>query len=735
MSKSMRSIAAVLLAGVMIGGQGGTADACSSLVVGKDASTTGHAFFGRSADYSTLSTANLQVFPQGSFRRGQCLTDPYERQTYGKDVNYSYLFSHDSYKFLAAPFSAFSSRLVPSDARVYHTAGINEKGVAVSATNTTYLRREAEVKDNAYTEKGIGESFATMILLAEADSARDGVRRMGEIVERDGVGNKEGFLLMIGDSQEVWVFETLGHRRWVASRVPDDKFLVVANDTVTDYVDLNDPEHYLGSADSKEFAIKQGFAVYGPQGSGHEKDVNLAASYGGEINHPLFDTYRRWRGYQLFAPSQKIAVKKGQSDIYPMFVKPDHKISPLDEMNFHRDRYEGTAYDCSTAKQAPLYPDGYEDEISYDEGKKLVRPMGVEYAVSVHILETNDYPAEIGGRVWYCLGAPEDSVFLPYYGNVTDTHPWCKTYVDGNYRIDNEGIRRKYPRYQPDSAAEVFMNLGARARADRVLYGNVIKAYWQGCEQRLMAEQPAVEQQILSLYREDPAKSAQFATNYSMQVEQYAVNRAALMRKELLHHIATAPKTTFVVPAEEQPYVNLEPRTDPREDVNEPLVVEHALGLGVGTAREDTAPVVDYTQPAPVLKSPDAQALPDSAASLQMKFGPKADFSRLQYTIELMGKDYAAFGNDPERVRQELRLFIGDKELIGAEGLVPLQEAVQKNAVQVLGDAQRATVTVNFYAIDDDGSPLWQSGMLIVPDGQKDQNIRFTVYAASTKGK
>ena len=190
-----------------------------------------------------------------------------------------------------------------------------------------------------------------------------------------------------------------------------------------------------------------------------------------------------------------------------------------------------------------------------------------------------------------------------------------------------------------------------------------------------------------------------------------------------------------MVPAEEQPYVNLEPRTDPREDVNEPLVVEHALGLGVGTAREDTAPVVDYTQPAPVLKKADAQALPDSAASLQMKFGPKADFSRLQYTIELMGKDYAAFGNDPERVRQELRLFIGDKELIGAEGLVPLQEAVQKNAVQVLGDAQRATVTVNFYAIDDDGSPLWQSGMLIVPDGQKDQNIRFTVYAASTKGK
>ena len=208
-----------------------------------------------------------------------------------------------------------------------------------------------------------------------------------------------------------------------------------------------------------------------------------------------------------------------------------------------------------------------------DEEKKLVRPMGVEVSSTVHILELNGYPAEIGGRLWYCLAPAEDAVFLPYYGNETDVPLWSKIRVDGNYRIV-KGKRYSYPRYQPDSAA-----------------------------------------------------------------------------------------------------------------------------------------------------------------SLQMKFGPKADFSRLQYTIELMGKDYAAFGNDPERVRQELRLFIGDKELIGPEGLVPLQEAVQKNAVQVLGDAQRATVTVNFYAIDDAGSPLWQSGMLIVPDGQKDQNIRFTVYAASTKGK
>ena len=733
MSKLMRKMTAALLAGVMLGCQGGAAEACSSLIVGKDASATGHAFFGRSADFSSMEMSNVLVFPQGTFKRGQCLVDPYEKQTYGKDVNYSYLFSHDSYKFIASPFAAFSSELLPSDAYVYHAAGINEKGVAVSATNTTYLRKAAEVKGNAYTEKGIGESFATMILLSEADSARDGVQRMGEIVERDGVGNKEGFLLMIGDKQEVWVFETLGHRRWVASRVPDDKFLVVANDPVTDYVDLNDPEHYLGTKDSKEFAIQQGFAVYGPKGSGHENDVNLAASYGA-VNNPVYDTYRRWRGYQLFAPSQGIAVKKDQSDIYPMFVKPDHKISPLDEMNFHRDRYEGTAYDRSTERQAKLYSDGYEGGVALDEGKKIVRTLGVEFSSTVHILELNGYPAEIGGRVWYCMGAAENSVFLPYYGNVTDTHPWCKTRVDGNYRITDKG-RRAYPRYQPDSASAVFVTLGNKARANRALYGNVIKAYWQGYEQRLMAEQPAVEQQILALYREDPAKSAAFATNYSMQVEQRAVNRASLLRKELLHHMAVSPKTKFVLPAENQPYVNLEPRTDLREDVNEPLVVERALGLGEGGGHMDTAPVVDYAPLTPPVPAAAAQALPDSAASLQMRFGKQANFSRLQYTIELMGRDYAVFGNDPGRVRQELRLFIGNQELIGPKGFVPLQEAAAEHVVQVWGDAERATVTVNFYAVDDAGAPLWQSGMLIVPDGAKDQHIRFTVYAASSKGE
>ena len=730
MSRFRYTMTAILLAGVTASGVGSVGEACSSLVVGKEASATGHAFFGRSEDCFSWGMAKMEIYPQGRFKRGQCLTDPYETEVYGRNAAYSYLFSHDSYKFFAMPAMPYMLHLRKGDPAVYHAAGINEKGVAVSATNTTYLRKEAEVKGNAYTEKGIGESFATMILLSEADSARDGVQRMGEIVERDGVGNKEGFLLMIGDKQEVWVFETLGHRRWVASRVPDDTFLVVANDPVTDYVDLNDPEHYLGTKDSKEFAIQQGFAVYGPKGSGHEKDVNLAASYG-HVNHPV-DTYRRWRGYQLFAPSQGIAVKKGQSDIYPMFVKPDHKISPLDEMNFHRDRYEGTDYDRSQEKQSELLPNGYEGRILLDEGRKLVRPLGAVASIAAHILEINGYPPEIGGRAWYCQTAPEDAVFLPYYGNLTAVHPWCKTYVDGNYRFVR-GENMSYPRYQPDNAASVFQDLGIKSRKNRELYGNVIKAYWQGYEQRLMAEQPAVEQQILSLYREDPAQSAAFATNYSMQVEQRAVNRAALLRKELLHHMAVSPKTKFVLPAENQPYVNLEPRTDLREDANEPLVVERALGLSEGGGHMDTAPVVDYAPQAPSVPAAAVQALPDSAASLQMRFGKQANFSRLQYTIELMGRDYAVFGNDPERVRQELRLFIGNQELIGPKGFVPLQEAAAEHVVQVWGDAERATVTVNFYAVDDAGAPLWQSGMLIVPDGQKDQTIKLTVYAASTK--
>ena len=121
---------------------------------------------------------------------------------------------------------------------------------------------------------------------------------------------------------------------------------------MTDYADLSDRANFRGTADLKEFAVKHGFAVYGGAEEGvHAGDVNLAASYG--ENNTKYNTGRRWRGYNLFAPSKKIAMLGyGDSDkTYPMFVTPDRKISAEAVMLFQRDRYQGTSRLCQKSRK------------------------------------------------------------------------------------------------------------------------------------------------------------------------------------------------------------------------------------------------------------------------------------------------------------------------------------------------------------------------------------------------
>ena len=132
----------------------------------------------------------------------------------------------------------YDESLKKGDTDVYESTGVNEYGVAVSATNTTDLREAAKVNGNDYGENGVDESFAAKIILSESKTAREGVKLLGSIIEKDGCGSKEGFVVYIGDKNEVWVLETAGNHRWVASRVPDDKFLIVANDMPSNLADL-----------------------------------------------------------------------------------------------------------------------------------------------------------------------------------------------------------------------------------------------------------------------------------------------------------------------------------------------------------------------------------------------------------------------------------------------------------------------------------------------------------------
>lgn len=134
---------------------------------------------------------------------------------------------------------------------VWGESGINTDNVAMSSTeteftNTTMLGLDPLVAD------GIGEEAMLTCVLPYIHSAREGVKRLGELVTNFGTCESNG--IAFSDSEEVWYFETVGGHHWAAERIPDDSYAVAPNQTGIQEIDFNDAEHFMYSDDLKEFA-------------------------------------------------------------------------------------------------------------------------------------------------------------------------------------------------------------------------------------------------------------------------------------------------------------------------------------------------------------------------------------------------------------------------------------------------------------------------------------------------
>ena len=93
-------------------------------------------------------------------------------------------------------------------------------------------------------------------MLPYVRTAREGVWRLGELIERHGVA--EGFGIGFVDDSEIWYLETACGHRWLACRMPEDKYFVTGNQSRFRKYDPNDTEHYMASADLIEFAREHG---------------------------------------------------------------------------------------------------------------------------------------------------------------------------------------------------------------------------------------------------------------------------------------------------------------------------------------------------------------------------------------------------------------------------------------------------------------------------------------------
>ena len=162
--------------------------------------------------------------------------------------------------------------------------------------------------------------------------------------------------------------------------------------------------------------------------------------------------------------------------------------------------------------------------------------IGIERQVNCSAIEIyDDLPAAMSAVTWTTLANAEHSVYLPLSNLVTDVAEMFDHTPEG-FTSDSYGYDLSY-------AHPHFTRLCALSEQDREHYGTGVRAYWKGVEDALVAEYPAVLAETAKLYAEDPAKAAEYLTEYTVEKQEKALADCDTMYDELTWYMIANTST------------------------------------------------------------------------------------------------------------------------------------------------------------------------------------------------
>jgi dipeptidase len=489
---------------------------CYQIAVGKKATADGSVLVARSCDgHSGAMALRVISVPRTTHEPGEVVRFPSGVEIPQVPVTYGYV---------------AIAQFIEGQAIEEVEGGVNEYQVSAGSSSGGFLN-EAARKVCPRMETSVGDYRMTMAL-QRAKTAREAVEIMADLTEKYGARTDN---YMIADPQEVWMWEEFQGRLWVAARVPDDCFAVEANTVRIGEVDLDDPENFMGSKSLISFAVENG--LYDPEGG---EPFNAAKVYGAQtgkvrydIPAPEYDRRRIWRGISLMAPSTELDPEE-PSWVYPLFIKPDRKLTPRDLLNVMRDHYEGTKYDLYAVDQ-----DQYRySEMHLNENRQYQlspswnreRVIGISRSVTNWVAQLRGWlPNPIGGVLWGGLAASWANAHIPWYAGITKTPEAYNVGINAPGGISEYDGNSAYWIYETVTS---LVNLFWRNTIDEVL------PVWRTWEDQLFAAQPTVEKTALELYRENPALATEFLTSYSNAKGIEALEMAKGMIPKLLTIIA-----------------------------------------------------------------------------------------------------------------------------------------------------------------------------------------------------
>ena len=305
------------------------------------------------------------------------------------------------------------------DNGVWGEAGVNESNVAMTETETITSNPRVLGAD-PLVKGGIGEEDMLTLVLPYIRSAREGVLRLGALLEQYGTYEMNG--VGFQDVHEIWWMETIGGHHWIARRVPDDCYVVMPNQQGIDYFDMTDAfgaqTAHMCSADLIEFVTDHHLDLSLSENCLAVKDntaFDVRAAFGSKADSDhSYSTARAWYMLRTLNPRScrwdgPDADRKPDDNDLPWCLTPEHKITAEDIKYILSSHFQGTPYD----------PYG---RFGDDSERGKYRPIGVNRTNFLMLTQLRPYlPADRMAVEWIAMGSNVFNALVPFYANVTKT--------------------------------------------------------------------------------------------------------------------------------------------------------------------------------------------------------------------------------------------------------------------------------------------------------------------------
>jgi dipeptidase len=485
----------------LLAGPGATRDGCTTITIGRLASTDGSVMTSHTCD--------------GHDGRTWMSVVPHMKHPKGAEA-----IVYKNTDFMVGPDDTTKMIYAGSIPQVPETYGyifsiypcINERQLTIG--ESTFGG-----KDLLKSDKGMINCYELTRLLAErCATAREAIKTAGELLAKYGY-NDGGECLTIADTEEVWHFEVVGPGQgkvgavWAAQRVQDGHVSVNANSSRILEIDIKDRDNFMAS--ENVFSAAKEMGLWDPKSG---EPFRFAYAYGDRKS--MWARRREWRVFDLLAPSLELDPN---GENFPFSVKPEEKVDVAKMMELFADTYEDTEYDMTkfmlvtdedgkTVKSPYANPFMNYDQMPLWKINGALHKMGERtiaryYCIYVFITQSRGWlPDPVGGLAWMGWDCPAITCFAPLYCGVKK--------LPDSYRLGGEGGRPAYTResawWGVNRVSTIAMHRWGEMRHD-------VYAVRDPIREKLFADQRRVEDTAARLFEEDPEKAADYLTKYSFE--------------------------------------------------------------------------------------------------------------------------------------------------------------------------------------------------------------------------